>query len=963
MGDASPDNADLVCPSCDAEFRRPDEPRGESVVDCPDCGRPVSVSDGAPGASGEGAGEEDEFGGDPPATARVEMPGAVGETDPIEEEDTAQDQRPIGEARRSSGELEGSGPAEDGPESEAADLDLDPGGGALGRDFGGSPESSDDSATEGAFGEGSTDGVAPKSGDEEEVDKTPHLGGEGIAERMSGGSLSEEREAAGDEPGGEGEGEAEEIEKTPHMGVEQVAEEWSDAGDQATSPVAADGERDGAAPPEAPQSPPEVEDDSGRTEKEDEDTSRERGVAADTTPTAGLDKALEDTAPPEIGEDTEAAIDRALEDEFGDTGGDGDRGSGGGGERERTASSPSSAQELVVSLREESGIEGNPDTPYDVSLDDSGERSTDGSETGRRSGSPGGPPPVPGGTGGGRGESSEEVGGSDPADGGARPSPAVGRGAPGQEDGSETSAESGFAAGRSETEPPEEESSFVSGTPDSGTAAPEGELSGAGAPESRVESESREQSSGGGGATVLILAGIGGLIGLFAYFDPVGVLSDDPGRGGAETSRSEPSEGPVREAVAAAQRTVGEAVRVDTADSDRQRAVASRLEEAGRHRAAARVYGVLWRKEREDAEVAGVYVENLVAAGRYTEARRVAMEASQATGDEETFRKKFASSVERDPRLQSYEAVDVAELDGVETIESSGDRETDGFVLTGGDGSAEYLFSPATEPDNEWRDDVAAWRLCELIVCSFEIPHTRPAKITRSDFREMFEGEGGSAARAAAEFDWQEAGGQGAGEVVRGSLRRWRSGVVRWPIELVDVWRPWLSTSGDPSKLEEPLEEAIASFEDLGDGSSYRQVLEASDGAPTRTIARQLSDIIVFDYLTNNWDRFAEEESAYGSFNHFAGGRFVTLRTPTVFQRRKSTRVKGRFGWISRFGRDTMTALRMLGKETARGVMYPDPTGYDRAKLDIFWQQRGAVLDRVDELVEEEGRDEVLFFE
>jgi hypothetical protein len=212
---------------------------------------------------------------------------------------------------------------------------------------------------------------------------------------------------------------------------------------------------------------------------------------------------------------------------------------------------------------------------------------------------------------------------------------------------------------------------------------------------------------------------------------------------------------------------------------------------------------------------------------------------------------------------------------------------------------------------------------------------------------------------------WTEADGADGQQrdYLYGALKAWPGAVVGWPIERTDIWRPWLWVHNDGASLDASVADALAPLDEAGRSDLKDRLLEETGEATVRRLAAQLSGVLTFDFLTNNWGRFAEDEAAYGTANHFRDGRFVTLRTDTVFQGRTSTRVEGRFKWATRFSRDTVASLRLLSPELARDVIYPDPTAEQEAKLDIFLDQRRRVLEHVDALVAKHGRDAVLAFE
>jgi hypothetical protein len=184
---------------------------------------------------------------------------------------------------------------------------------------------------------------------------------------------------------------------------------------------------------------------------------------------------------------------------------------------------------------------------------------------------------------------------------------------------------------------------------------------------------------------------------------------------------------------------------------------------------------------------------------------------------------------------------------------------------------------------------------------------------------------------------------------------------VRWPLTVRSVWYDWLSVTETPPSWEAPLAEHLEGMEDVDGGAHHEAVRERARGMEVGRAAAQLSDIFVFDYLTNNWNRITPDDP--GAYNHFGADGFVTLRTDTAIQRRRSKRVRGRFRWVSRFDRDTVTAIRALDPEKLGRLLYPEPSALEEAKVEILLEQRRRLLERVDRLAAEHGAEVVFPFE
>lgn len=423
----------------------------------------------------------------------------------------------------------------------------------------------------------------------------------------------------------------------------------------------------------------------------------------------------------------------------------------------------------------------------------------------------------------------------------------------------------------------------------------------------------------------------------------------------SEAAREPPVE--VTNALATAHRTLHRAAEFDPTDADLQRRTAEYLESEGEHRRASRIYDLLWRKGKDDRSFVDHYLNLLLQGGRYSQVRRTAIDAIQTFDETDRYESIYETSIDEDPRLGDYNDTDLGELSDVTAARPADKLDFRGYALTGPSGEVEYLFAPDGLDEESWRDRVAAWRLCELVECGFEIPRTRAASVERSELETLLAAGSEESEARLSELDWNTT--QNGDEYVRGALRNWPGDVHRWPIERHDVWRNWLSIYEEP-EWDRTVKEAL---DGLDKNERDPLVPEPIDHWTVRRLASQLSGLLTFDYLTNNWDRFRPEPDDFGAANHVTSQSFVTIRTDTAFQERGSRRVEGRFNWTDRFSRDQLLSLKLLNKRRARSVLYPALSGSERQKFFIFWRQRKRILNRVDHLSRRHGRDAVVFFE
>ncbi len=346
----------------------------------------------------------------------------------------------------------------------------------------------------------------------------------------------------------------------------------------------------------------------------------------------------------------------------------------------------------------------------------------------------------------------------------------------------------------------------------------------------------------------------------------------------------------------------------------------------------------------------------------------------------------FDMNLRADPRLR-YNVITILPLDEGSQAEPDPDKERrqnitsiDELRALGGgrslsfrmmrNGQNLYAFKPdQREWEGGWRTEIAAYNLCFIMACHFNIPENRPARVSRADFEALYARTTTEKQRNYAErFDdliWaRETEPDGTEtEYLYGTLKEWIPGYTLWPIEYEDIWRPWLDQAADPSLLDVPLDQAISSLQSRTNSPFYTGILREKADATTLSIARQLSSLLVFDYLTNNHDRFSLVEDYYGVNNHFAAGNFVSIDNGAAFQYQAMQRVQTRFDQVTRFSRTTLDSLRLMRPEAVDEILFPDPTSAEKLRLETFWQQRKRLLERVASLSRTHGPDQVLFFE
>jgi hypothetical protein len=235
-------------------------------------------------------------------------------------------------------------------------------------------------------------------------------------------------------------------------------------------------------------------------------------------------------------------------------------------------------------------------------------------------------------------------------------------------------------------------------------------------------------------------------------------------------------------------------------------------------------------------------------------------------------------------------------------------------------GPVDGSYKPSEIAHNEhWRGEIAAFRLAQLL----GIERVPPAV-----FRRIPEGELPTGQRYGVTFE----NGQSWGAM------------IYW----VPVLRP--SGVGSPESLEH-----------------WSGRLSAGVPIPQdeRVRAQEISDLIVFDFLIANWDRWNGLNTLEDGDGHL-----VFRDNNAGFQiPRQSSRYLRVLHWLhqsQRFSRETIAHVRSLTLDTLREAMTEDADGehplIDDTQLRAVLERRDTLVRYVDELIRRYGEAQTLFF-
>ena len=133
-------------------------------------------------------------------------------------------------------------------------------------------------------------------------------------------------------------------------------------------------------------------------------------------------------------------------------------------------------------------------------------------------------------------------------------------------------------------------------------------------------------------------------------------------------------------------------------------------------------------------------------------------------------------------------------------------------------------------------------------------------------------------------------------------------------------------------------------------------------------LTRDLSNVIVFDHVIANWDRYSG-----GNMKGHPSGERLFIRDHdrafgTPVSPKIQARLKSRLIQVQRFSRSTVERLAALDERTLRAELAKDPSHAKTPLLTdlqiaVVLERRATVLSHVAALVEEYGTDRVLTFE
>ena len=327
------------------------------------------------------------------------------------------------------------------------------------------------------------------------------------------------------------------------------------------------------------------------------------------------------------------------------------------------------------------------------------------------------------------------------------------------------------------------------------------------------------------------------------------------------------------------------------------------------------------------------YAQSLIDAGQPHEARLFIQRQSDELFNTPQFQELYYQAFAADPEFLP-EVQEISEADFDELAPLGGGSTITLKVVK--DGKPFAAFKPLqTRRQSNYRAEIAAWRLCELLQCDFQVPWNRPIKIERNVFNKLYNKSKSKKReiyrKELKDIIWTK---EGKNSYVYGTLKDWVPDFTRFPIEFTSFWKGWVSQA----KYIEDFPELSVAMQPLSKRKNtaklYTELMAQSPNLTTEALASQVSQVLTFDYLIGNWDRFSGVPDWWGVNCQFKDNHIVSIDNGAAFPAYSNDKVYERFMMTERFSEHFIHALRTMNKE--KTLDDPDALSEEEIKSRIY---------------------------
>src|SRR5690625_238147 len=427
----------------------------------------------------------------------------------------------------------------------------------------------------------------------------------------------------------------------------------------------------------------------------------------------------------------------------------------------------------------------------------------------------------------------------------------------------------------------------------------------------------------------------------------------------------------LQNALNAAQATVAQAIQtpqLQNLSADDLRARFLRAAKDARWKDAA-IYNAFWQAPLDDADGQEAEILLLLAQQNYRDARTRAWNLVDAFQHEDPrWIPLWYQSYMADPNFWRPVPYDMIRGQDYEKLAKLGGGSTVSLKVLDQDENILSMIKPHSELGQTYsRGEIAAYRPCELMQCGFSVPRNIEVRFTLKEFLRAYgvaalkNRSQGYARRFSDIIVFEDEKGE---PWIHATMKDWVPGYTTYPIEHVDGWISLLNGYTPIETLRQmSLEDALRPMRGKERAYIPAMLERNQEGTDGLDFARQLSNLHVFDYLLNNWDRYS---GVYWGVNcHWNHGQFVSIDNGASFQRRNwgnAVATRTRMRVIRRYSKTTVAAIRAMDKDLTRELLFPDNAHHpgEDDRFESFWARRDDFLQWIDELIERRGEAQTL---
>lgn len=357
------------------------------------------------------------------------------------------------------------------------------------------------------------------------------------------------------------------------------------------------------------------------------------------------------------------------------------------------------------------------------------------------------------------------------------------------------------------------------------------------------------------------------------------------------------------------------------------------------------------------------YARYLQSNSHFQQARLILEQALLLNPDHDALNQSYLQSLSLDPDLSAAPRQLVGAKD-LTALKLLGGGSTLVFRVIKDGKTIAALKPQQSRLQSNYRSEIAAYRLCPLIHCRFSIPRNLQVFIEYNDFVSLYRRIKSNPKSELKDLTYVRNTTDNK-DYIHATLKDWVKEYTQFPIEFTGVWTPWLNTTSREELQTTPASSIIPSFvkkHPLG-AKLQKSWQEHLEHTTLYALSLQISNMLVFDFLSNNWDRFSGVPKFWGINCQLSTSKLVSIDNGASFPKTANPKPLANLHKITRFSRLTTQSIRKLQFQPTLDFLFPNATPFEQERFATFWAQRTALLNYVDECVAKQGEENTYFFE